>query len=154
MQLKEMGYSPTLAKAALRRGNNDMNIAIQLLADNDFVSQERANLQHVQSSAPSTSAAANAVAALSSMAAATVAGVDTTIEANGELLQSLADQLFESALQQDSLLNLNEAEIQRGQQAYESLKKDTCSEAEYIDLTLTAETNYLEQYKTLLTTIS
>lgn len=165
MQLKEMGYSPTLAKAALQRSNNDMNVAIQLLASSDFVNDARANIQITPStiaaavtaprpseSVPSTSSAAaeaeTAVAALTATANAATANPQ-----NAELIQTLADQLFETMMQTD-VSSLNAGELEKSQKAYESLKKDTCTESEYIDLTLSDEMEYLEQYKVLLTTLT
>ncbi len=169
MQLKEMGYSPTLAKAALRRSNNDMNVAIQLLASNDFVSEARANIQITPStvaaaanaprpsaSEPSTSAASAEAAAAAEAAVAALtatANAATANPQNAELIQTLADQLFETMMQND-VTSLNAGELEKSQKAYESLKKDTCTESEYIDLTLSDEMQYLDQYKILLTTLT
>jgi len=41
-------------------------------------------------------------------------------------------------------------EMERSQKAYESLSKDIGTESDYIDLTLSAEMQFLDQYKALL----
>lgn len=164
MQLKEMGYSPTLAKAALRRSNNDMNVAIQLLASDDFINEARANIKITPStlaaavvipgetrSEPSTSTAATAADAVAALTA--TANAATANPQDPELMQSLADQLFETMMRGDVPI-VTPGELEKSQKAYESLKKDTCTESEYIDLTLSDEMQYLEQYKILLTTLT
>ncbi|CAL8106533.1 unnamed protein product [Orchesella dallaii] len=150
LQMKEMGFSPTMVTFALRRANNDMNIAIQLLGDNDFLRQARENIVIPSTQdGPSTSSAATAEAIA---AASAVAEQVRPTASQQELLQNLADQLFENNLL-DEFSMMNEAEKEKSQKAYESLSKDTCSESEYIDLTLSAEAEYLEHYKTLIITI-
>jgi len=150
--MKEMGFSPTMVTFALRRANNDMNVAIQLLGDNDFLRQARANIVIPSSQdGPSTSSAAAATAdAIAAASAATVQATQTASQQ--ELLQNLADQLFENNML-DEFSMMDEAEKEKSQKAYVSLSKDTCAESDYIDLALSAETEYLEHYKILITTI-
>lgn len=165
LQLKEMGFSPTLVQAALRRANNDMNVAIQLLGDDRFLQEARAKIvlppSSAESSGPSTSAAAAAalaeriaanLPATTTPSGSALGSVPQQTPINPELLQSIADQLFENNLH-DEFLGMDEADIAKSQKAYESLTKDTCSESEYLDLTLSAETQYLDQYKVLVASL-
>jgi len=162
MQLKGMGFSPTLSITALRRSNNDVNTAIQLLGDDAFVQEARANivLPTAADQGPSTSTAASALseAIASTLAAvqqanpeaqAEIARTASQLFQNPELLQQVADQLLTNDLL-DEFSGMNETDREKSQKAYESLTKDTCSESEYIDLNLSAETDYMEKYKDLL----
>ena len=61
---------------------------------------------------------------------------------------ALLDQFSEEQL--DLSPPQSAEELERSQNAFNALSKDTCSESEYIDLALSAESTFLNQYKNLL----
>jgi len=208
--LKEMGYDPALITPALKRTNNDINSALQLVSDPVFITSViQAQNAAAAASAPSTSTSTapgnsgpiqnlhedimlqfreilatmdgsnfpqdleeiltQAQSALSSGTELPqrfrslveelgrgnsgsefgtklrnlLSGFQTQ---NPELLESLQD-IVNEALPETPL---SAAERERSEKAYEALSSDMGSEADYIDLALSAETAYVDQYKGLL----
>ena len=141
-----MGYNPALITPALKRANNDINVAIQLVSDNTFISSVIEGLKSLQA-LRAASEANNPTPSTSASAETEVPGPSTaTIPGISPSLQRLVDE-FEL---NDAAEEVNPEEMEKSQKAYDALSKDMCSEEDYIDLGLSAETEYLDQYKTLL----
>lgn len=139
--MKEMGYHPVLAMAALKRCNNDISSAVQLVTDNLFVSAVISDME------------GDSTLSTSSIPATNVSGSNETSQPTQlpPVSRSLAMLLDDSAeLEEDTSEDANPTETERSQKAYENLSKDIASESEYIDLALSSETEYLHQYKSLL----
>jgi hypothetical protein len=170
-QLKSMGYSPILIAASLKRTNNEVNGAIQLMTDEAFINSAISKAiksltnetQRRQAGGASTSAAVDpdaAAAATAAAVAAALANLQNPSEGGSSssasdtdaasLLQS-AKALLDKTFSEENLLagsTQSEEDFKMSQKAYDTLKKGTCSEAEYIDLSLSAEQEYLSLYKT------
>lgn len=136
--LKEMGFNQSLVCEALKRANNDVNSALQFVNDEMFI----------------TSVINEAIKKKAEQAASDEAGPSTSIPPTTEdgvqsLVENLLSQSFSRELLEEEEKK-NEQERERSQKAYESLTKDIQSDEEYIDLNLTAETEYLTKYKSLL----
>lgn len=142
-----MGYSPAFITEALRRSNNDVNIAIQLMTDDVFKTSVLSQAVTDIVSQPSSSATA---AAISEAAA----GANVQDLVNNPAIVEAVRQALDKSFSDDSLSQAQSREdIEKSEKAYKNLTKDMCSEAEYIDLTLAAESTYLDQYKALLAPI-
>lgn len=148
--LKEMGFNGVIALSALKRTNNDINAALQLVNDMDFITQ-------VVSSTDLPGAAPAASSSSSNVPPGSIGGngqpsaaVPPSLIDDYELARTLAqleDHLLAETLSEERLTS---EEIERSQKAYDVLSKDVSSESDYIDLTLSAEKSYINRYKELL----
>lgn len=173
-QLKTMGYHAFLISEALRRTNNDPSASIQLMSNPNFESEVLISMVNKIATQPTTStqnslntAITTAVANLSETAAASLPGGSSSIAEvinaaanNGALgaaineVKAVLNQSFsEDRLLASTTPSASEEEIQKSKKAYDTLAKDIHSEAEYIDLSLMPESTYLDQYKTLLSSL-
>jgi len=154
-QLKQMGYSPTLIAESLKRSNNDLNTAIQLMADNEFSKKmvaEAITATAAEIPTTSSSVVGNSEIAAALQSAAQLITSSSSQDINNEVLlaaRAALDSFFSEEQLMASKIRSDE-ELMKAQQAYDTLAKDTCSEAEYIDLNLSAEYEYLELYKSHL----
>jgi len=151
--LQEMGYHPILIVPALKRANNDINAALQMIADNFFISSVIESYKPTVTAGPSTAPApgrSNSNSAItpndgqvpgpSSAPIIPIPGVTAS-------MQRIADQVMAMEHKEEPI---SAEDRLRSQKAYDALTTGMCSDSEYIDLALSAETTYLEQYKNLL----
>jgi hypothetical protein len=151
--LKEMGFNAMIASAALKRTNNEINAALQLVNDMDFMTEvvSKASRTHLPSTSQDTqppSSASNA----SDPPPSTSHSDSNPPPASSEFDMMATLAYLEQHLLTDSPSDehVSAEEAARSQKAYDVLSKDISAEADYIDLTLSAENAYISQYKELL----
>ena len=147
-----MGFNPLIASNALKRTNNDVNAALQLVNDDEFISQVVSqcitNIPAPPPSGSTESSAQNETGGESSSSPNNVPG-SSGFSNNSSLMHELT-QMAHFLSEELSDDHLPTAETERSQKAYDALSKDMCSEADYIDLNLESENSYIRQYKGLL----
>lgn len=155
--MKEMGFNGVIALSALKRTNNDVNAALQLVNDMDFITQvvsstdlPAASTNRSSSEDPGTSGTSSNDPSSNTGSSASSSAPQPSVLGDYELARTLAqleDHLLAETVSEE---RLTAEEIERSQKAYDVLSKDVTSESDYIDLTLSAEKSFINRYKELL----
>ncbi|CAG7828581.1 unnamed protein product [Allacma fusca] len=149
--IKEMGFNAMIAAAALKRTNNEINAALQLVNDIDFMTEvvSKASRKHLPSTtqdAQESSSTSDAVPSTSGSQSGGAPDIPNELD----ILTALAHLENSLLAESPSDEHLTPEDAARSQKAYDVLSKDISAEADYIDLTLSAENSYINQYKELL----